>query len=264
MPRGRRRRQEIQSSDSSHGRNIQSQLRRGDSTTDRDRDHPLRRSSRLSNRAGPVSVPAASPSASVSIEPTSEINDSIDTQGLYPSIVHNTLNPASHFGETRGNTILNGSESRQNTFAPAQAVTGDSSNDLAMYNLILTTQPPSTVRIGHPMYPACSVQVRLGYGYLDTYEDISHLVAIATFVPAGNGNPVDDGTSRPIIGPLVESIHSISESDEQNDDQVVGLASFSGVTIQQPGDYQIRVTLVRVGEQAVNLQAVYSEVISVS
>ena len=262
MPRGRRRRQEVESPDFSHGRNTRTQSRRKGSTTSGEQGHRLRRSSRLSNQASSVGVSVASLSPSAEIETTSQNTNTINAQNLYSGNSQSDPNSTSHYTQNRGGRPVDGNQSRQNTSfcGSTQATASNSSMAAAMYNLVPTTQPPPAIRVGDPIYPAFSVQVRHGYGYIDPYEDVNHLMAVATLVSAGNGGPVEGATA----GEHFDSVHFVSERDERIDDQVVGQASFPDLTIQQPGYYQIRVTLIRMGAESVNLQVVDSEIISVS
>ncbi|KAF2231858.1 hypothetical protein EV356DRAFT_280914 [Viridothelium virens] len=162
----------------------------------------------------------------------------------------------------------NSAQSRQiaSNHQPTRLATGGDSNRQTMYSMTMATQPPPLVRIGCYLYPACSVRVRYRYGYDGSYDDVSRLVAVATLVTAsstGQGTAVASGILR---GRLVDSVHLTSEDGSENDDQVIGLASFPGVAIQQSGNYRIRITLVRMpvpGEQPVNLLAAYSNVVSV-
>ncbi|KAI9688261.1 MAG: hypothetical protein M1822_001767 [Bathelium mastoideum] len=268
MPRGRRRLQGTQGPDNSRARSTRSQSRRRTSTASGDSSRPLRRSSRLSNQANTTGVPAATLSNFIEITGTSQTTVDTNLQDPEPYYGQSSTDLA-RFPFPNNSTVAESDFHRRESsiYQPVEATSSSNSSASTMYVMNLRTQPPPTARIGHPIYPACSVQVRLRYGYVDPYEDVGRLVAVATLYAATRRGPLAAIGPDMISGRLVDSIHSVSENEEDTDDQVVGLASFPGVTIQQAGNYQIRVTLVRIpnsGEQAVNLQAVDSNIIAVS
>ena len=167
-----------------------------------------------------------------------------------------------------GRRVLTGSQIRGTMLAPqASGYTASSAaNGSTTYIMAFVMQPPSTARIGYPLYPACSVQVRYRYGYDDSYGDISRLIASATLVRVGSNGLVTNVAPGVLGGGLFTSIEPTYEDEADDDEQVVGLASFPNITIHQAGDYHIRVTLIRMafpGEPAVNLQSIDSAVISV-
>lgn len=160
---------------------------------------------------------------------------------------------------------LTESQYRRTTSASqaAGAMAGTAVNGMTMYIMAITTQPPSTARIGYPLYPACSIQVRCRYRYDDSHDDIGRLLVVATLLRmSSNGLTIE---SNLVNRRLTVSVSSIYENDDDDDDQLVGFASFPDITIQQAGDHYIRVTLVRMpnpGEQPVNIQAIFSDCVS--
>ena len=131
--------------------------------------------------------------------------------------------------------------------------------------MIVTTQPPPTVRVGYPIYLTCTVQSSLRY-YDGSYEDVGRLFAVATVVAAsasGPGIPIATNMYDPSPP---QSVSWLSEDEEDDDGHVIGRVSFPSVVVRQAGAYHVRVTLVRSalpGELSVNLQAVDSDAVSI-
>ena len=114
-----------------------------------------------------------------------------------------------------------------------------------LFDMDIVVQPPSRVRPGRLLYPPVVLRVRqqetVGFSSQPLINS-SVLWALVSLVSADENMvlaPPDPGL---IIGNPVDSIHPLMPALEIRD---LGFASFPGIAIRDPGEYRIRVSLIR-------------------
>lgn len=114
-----------------------------------------------------------------------------------------------------------------------------------LFDMEIVVQPPSRVRPGRLLYPPVVLRVRqlevLGLSS-QPLNNSSVLWVLVSLVSADESTvlaPPDPGL---IIGNPVDSIHPLIPALESRD---LGFASFPNIAIRDPGEYRIRVSLIR-------------------
>ena len=124
-------------------------------------------------------------------------------------------------------------------------------------------QPPPQVRPGTTLSPP--IIVRLEKTGVEDKRDTSQLFAFVSVISEDGSTSLAPPRNDLIAGGISDSVHTLESDTESSDDEEVGFLSFPDLTIEEPGDYRLKVSLMKVivSGGAMNLQSTLSRVIHV-
>ncbi|KAK8204893.1 hypothetical protein HDK77DRAFT_313992 [Phyllosticta capitalensis] len=245
MPRGRGRRRNI--SDASASRvSTRSTSRQGTSSLTSS-SALLRRSSRIAERSSSSAAPESSTSTTPLVNGTSS-----PTMAYVARRTQTNDNLGARAVESRRIRLDNPRAIRQNSNGRADGY------DASAFVMDVIDQPPSSVRLGQALRPI-QIRLRSRSNSAASIHD-GHLVAFVSLITRGS-----DGSDAPVGSDVLRGRHGLASSiqiADDNDD--VGYASFSELSIRQEGTYRIRINLIKVdGGQGEVMQVVDSRAIVV-
>ena len=131
----------------------------------------------------------------------------------------------------------------------------------------IIVEPPAEIQPGVMLDPPIVARLRARDGAEDT-PDISGIWA-SVFLTSEDGVEVLAPPSRDLLrGALVNSVQQVVDEEGEK-----GYVSFPGLTIEQPGNYRLRICLIRMEssqsvsdvpyESGINFQTVHSRVVHV-
>ncbi|MCJ1305218.1 hypothetical protein MMC08_008032 [Hypocenomyce scalaris] len=142
-----------------------------------------------------------------------------------------------------------------------------------MFDMDIVVEPAGNVRPGNVLHPPVVIELkhRSGLDNADSrHHNYDHLWALASILSDQGTTALAPPRADLLLGTPVSSIHTAVQSESNTE---IGYVSFSDLAIQQPGQYRLRVSLIRMeglgGSTAsslqggANLQSIVSRVIHV-
>ena len=130
-------------------------------------------------------------------------------------------------------------------------------------------EPPPQVRPGATLNPPIIVRLARTDVEDEAVGDTSQLFAFVSVTSEDGSTSLAPPSSDLVSGNLSDSVHTL-ESDSEFDDEEAGFLSFPDIQIQNPGNYRLRVSLMKLdagggsgSRGAINLQSTLSRVIRV-
>ena len=130
-------------------------------------------------------------------------------------------------------------------------------------------EPPPQVRPGTTLTPPIIIRLAKTDVEDEVERDTSRLFAFVSVTSEDGSTSLAPPSSDLVSGNLSDSVHTL-ESDSESDDEEVGFLSFPDIKIQNPGNYRLRVSLMRIDaggssepRGAMSLQSTLSRVIRV-
>lgn len=166
----------------------------------------------------------------------------------------------------RQQVLLQSMQSPPQESLPSPQIDGDEQR-VGPYEMDIVVQPPAEIQPGVTLDPPIVARVRARRGAEDV-PDISGIWA-SVFLTSEDGARVLAPPSRDLLrGALVNSVQPVVDEEGEK-----GYVSFPGLTIEQPGNYRLRICLIRMetrqsaddvpSESGINFQTVHSRVVRV-
>lgn len=131
-------------------------------------------------------------------------------------------------------------------------------------------EPPQQVRPGRILNPPIVVRLDKTEAEDESVTDPSLLFAFISITSEDGSTSLAPPRDDLIAGNLSDSVHTL-DSDSESDEEEVGFLSFPNLRIQDPGNYRLRVSLMKMevtdssaSTGAMNLQSTLSRVIHVN
>ena len=130
--------------------------------------------------------------------------------------------------------------------------------------------PPPQVRPGATLNPPIIVRLARTDVEDEAVRDTSRLFAFVSVTSEDGSTSLAPPRSDLVSGNLSDSVHALENDSGESDDEEVGYLSFPDIRIQNPGNYRLRVSLMKIdaggsseSTGAMNLQSTLSRVIRV-
>ncbi|KAI4155922.1 MAG: hypothetical protein LQ340_000648 [Diploschistes diacapsis] len=191
----------------------------------------------------------------------------INTFGQTVASTQAFQDPASSLGQFQYQARTSGEEQEDNQVPALSGLNGENRRRFKMHVII---EPPQQVRPGRILNPPIVVRLDKTEAEDESVTDPSLLFAFISITSEDGSTSLAPPRDDLIAGNLSDSVHTL-DSDSESDEEEVGFLSFPNLRIQDPGNYRLRVSLMKMevtdssaSTGAMNLQSTLSRVIHVN